>query len=216
MYILILIMVSSGFIGGIVNYYLSDEKKFGKSIIMGIVASFFVPLFLNMISSDLVEIILKQTQDATYISKIFVFTGFCLVASIFSRTFMQNISNKLLQQLKEEQSRLREEIEPIKIRETEPTTTSTTTTPPQQPIDDVMEFVMTSLIKGKYTYRTEVGLAKELNLEKSEVSSTLNRLCQLGFVEKTLRIKSDKDKPIYWFLTQDGFDYWSENYSTET
>ncbi len=221
MYILILIMVSSGFIGGIVNYYLSDEKMFWKSIIMGIVASFLVPLFLNMISSDLVETILKQTHDATYISKIFIFTGFCLIASIFSRTFMQNISNKLLQQLKEEQSKLREDIEPIRIRDTEPTTTSTsstttTTTPPQPPLDDVMGFVMKSLIKGNYTYRTEVGLAKELKMEKSEVSLTLDRLCKLGFVEKRLNKKSDKEKPAYWFLTQDGFDYWNENYSVET
>ncbi len=105
----------SGFIGGIVNYFMiADSSKkllmqkkegqhapkmsfvFWRCVIVGLGASILVPLFLQMISSNLVQDVLNCRVD-----KIFVFVGFCVVASIFSRRFIVSIGEKLLKELEE-------------------------------------------------------------------------------------------------------------------
>ena len=65
---LIFVMVTAGALGGVVNYFLTpkadtkadpradpEERSIAKSIVVGIAAAFLVPLFLNMISSNLTE-----------------------------------------------------------------------------------------------------------------------------------------------------------------
>ena len=53
--VIFLIITLSGLLGGWASYYLnkSEEKSIKESLIFGVVASFIVPLFLNMISSNL-------------------------------------------------------------------------------------------------------------------------------------------------------------------
>jgi len=52
-----------------------DKSSLLRSLVIGIGASFLVPLFLNMISSDLMR---QMDQDA---GKLLVFVGFCLIAA---------------------------------------------------------------------------------------------------------------------------------------
>lgn len=89
------IMVFSGLLGGIANYFLSDRggafaaKDMFKFAVLGIVAALTVPLFLNMISSDLLAMA-KSRPIA-----LFVFAGFCLAFVLFSRRAVENISARL-------------------------------------------------------------------------------------------------------------------------
>src|SRR5437764_7659640 len=91
--ILILIMVGAGLLGGAVNYFLSQEidpnqKYFGRSLWLGLAASFMVPLFLNMISSNLIDSIRGNAATPGDKSKLLVFAGFCIVAALSSRSFI--------------------------------------------------------------------------------------------------------------------------------
>jgi hypothetical protein len=57
---LISVLIAAGALGGVVNYFLNrksdpEGSSIGKSITVGIGAAFLVPLFLNMISSNLTE-----------------------------------------------------------------------------------------------------------------------------------------------------------------
>jgi tetratricopeptide (TPR) repeat protein len=98
----VVVMILAGIYGGIINYFLESEKAISRSkltiwqmIVIGIGASFLVPLFLTLISSNLVN--LKQLE----FSKILVFFGFCLIAAISSRRFIMTISERLLREVRE-------------------------------------------------------------------------------------------------------------------
>ena len=112
-YILILIMVILGIFGGVVNYFAIDEDSTEKnrkllvikSILFGLAASFLVPLFLNTISSNLV----KESEDDVY--KLLVFSGFCLIASISSKSFISSVSEKVLKVVRKEQKEFSQKFE---------------------------------------------------------------------------------------------------------
>ncbi|MEX2594056.1 MAG: YEATS-associated helix-containing protein [Anditalea sp.] len=96
--ILLTIMLVNGAFGGYLNYLndfdtLANEQKNKrgkfKYILLGIGAAFLIPLFLKMISSN----IISSSENLDYL----VFAGFCLVAAIFSRRFISTIGDKILE-----------------------------------------------------------------------------------------------------------------------
>lgn len=92
------IMLFAGVLGGIANYFLGDRggvfsaTELLRHAMLGVVASLTVPLFLNMISSDLLALAKSRPID------LFVFAGFCLLFVLFSRRLVENISTRLRQQ----------------------------------------------------------------------------------------------------------------------
>lgn len=96
--ILLLIMLVSGAFGGFLNYlnnFDTTAKENGSKkvkynfILLGIGAAFLVPLFLKMISSN----IISGTDNLDYL----IFAGFCLIAAIFSRRFISSIGDRILE-----------------------------------------------------------------------------------------------------------------------
>jgi hypothetical protein len=97
------VMLVAGVLGGTVNHFVTHETDaprlpLSRSLLAGITASFMVPLFLNMISSDLME----QVRGDT--SKLLVFGGFCLIAAVASRVFTRTVPDRLLGELKQARS----------------------------------------------------------------------------------------------------------------
>lgn len=97
---IVTIMILAGIFGGLVNFFtiynqkqVASNRNFWGAILAGIAASFLVPLFLSMISSDL---IVNSRQDDKYY---FVFAGLCLIAGIFSRRFINSIGKRILDQV---------------------------------------------------------------------------------------------------------------------
>lgn len=96
-----LVMLCAGSLGGIVNHFLADPKlekplAWWQHVAVGVVASFMVPLFLNMISADLIDKIRGTDSKAADYSKMFVLAGFCLVAAVSSRAFIRTLSENIL------------------------------------------------------------------------------------------------------------------------
>ena len=93
------IMIFAGILGGIANYFLSDRQgelssRDGvKYAVLGVIAALTVPLFLNMLSSNLLEAARTRPVD------FFVFAGFCLIYVVASRRLFENAANKLLSQI---------------------------------------------------------------------------------------------------------------------
>lgn len=90
-----IIMIICGIAGGITAHITTDNKKFLDNdlivkILYGIIASFLVPLFLNTISSELIEDIGKDAQS------IYIFIGFCLIASLSSKIFITTLTGKII------------------------------------------------------------------------------------------------------------------------
>ena len=88
------IMVISGFLGGSVNYFSStryensDRLSLLKYFFLGGVAALTVPMFLNMVSSDLLLTIRKKPLN------IFVLSGLCIVFSAVVCRFLDTFTDK--------------------------------------------------------------------------------------------------------------------------
>lgn len=119
MWALLAVMFSAGVLGGLINYFMARESEpaqpdpaavapsIWRNLIIGLGAALLVPLFLNMISSDLIELT-RGTQDKpAQPYKIFVFAGFCLVASISSRAFIRTLSERILSEVRETERKLK-------------------------------------------------------------------------------------------------------------
>lgn len=97
-------MIIAGIIGGLSNLYITENllekkisiRKVSGYMIISLTASFLVPLFLNTLESSLITNIIKN-KDSENTNEILIFFGFCVLASISSNKFIQNLSNKLLQ-----------------------------------------------------------------------------------------------------------------------
>ena len=97
MLLLLAVMVVSGTLGGLANYIMSEKASAAKGrgmlkyVLLGIVAALTVPLFLNMISSDLLAVAKSRPND------LYVFGALCLVFVLFSRRFMETATPKPMQ-----------------------------------------------------------------------------------------------------------------------
>jgi len=100
------IIIAAGCLGGLGNYLIqrADEPgraRVSRSVVLGVIASGIVPLFLKVISSDIVPKLsdLKRGQGVPF--ETFEFCGFCLLAAVFSRNFLEGISKRVLTELQE-------------------------------------------------------------------------------------------------------------------
>lgn len=113
---LIIIIFICGIIGGIGNTLRGTKCNWvilSKNMCLGIIASIAVPLFLNLVSSDIVKNIFDEKTEEPIINY-FIFSGFCIIASYSSLTFLSTISGKVIQNLKEELKQVKSENETLK------------------------------------------------------------------------------------------------------
>ena len=199
---LILIMVIAGYFGGLVNYYLVDENgekgKRSKSIILGLGASFLVPLFLNMISSKLLD---KTTLEEP--NNLLVFMGFCLIAAMSSKSFIENITDRMMNDLEDTKKKIKEVkavTDPIANKEMEQYSTEESNKEfellksgaskeaikisgsPDFKADDNEIVTLIALKNGKFTYRTISSLSKDISDIKGvkvDLKETLSLLIKL-------------------------------------
>ncbi|TRZ75873.1 MAG: hypothetical protein D4R93_04220 [Deltaproteobacteria bacterium] len=100
-----LVMLAAGSLGGLVNYFIADPEQekplpWWQHVVVGVVAAFMVPLFLNMISGDLIDKIRGIDGKPGDYSKLFVLAGFCLVAAVSSRAFIRTLSERVLREVR--------------------------------------------------------------------------------------------------------------------
>lgn len=107
LYYIVIIIVSSGIIGGMTNYVKSENKSLLKNLLTSIIACGIVPLFLHLVSSRLVIDIMNgiNTEENNLLANYLLFLGYCLIASFSADSFMEMISAKVInQKLKEEKA----------------------------------------------------------------------------------------------------------------
>jgi len=213
---LILVMVLFGLLGGVVNFiYIYPKNKKGarpfsdllKSLVTGIAASFMVPVFLNMISSNLVR------ESETDPIKLVVFAGFCVIASASSKSFITGISGKVLEKVskvEEDVQAVKTEIKPVILKHTEPDaanipgytsggTDSSLVPEPDSRLDEARIKILEKLSDSDYAFRTINGLAKDANLEPELV-----RECLQDCISSGLAGIIDNGMGIRFYITEDG------------
>ncbi|GKX27678.1 hypothetical protein SH1V18_01580 [Vallitalea longa] len=201
---IIIIILLVGIFGGIINYLLNGmktEKKYVsifdvellKCIFVGMGASLLVPLFLNMISSD----IIKQAETNDYM--LLVFIGFCLIASISSKSFINSISEKILKELGDKVNKIEEDVKPIIQSSLEPDNdTRKNMKGTYDSLDNLEISILKSLENSKYVYRTINGIVKELQENNERIKSNIEKLINKGLI----KYKSIKNKNMYYITVK--------------
>ena len=193
--IIVLIMLVSGLIGGLASYYLNESEEISmlKSFVLGVVASLIVPLFLNMISSNLLFEAQRQ------IDKIFIFAGFCLLASVFSKNFLENMYNKILQKVGDMGKQVKR-IEEASSEPDIPTGDVTEESLKQKGITKIEYELLNTLSSGRYTYRSVAGLIKQSDSDRNLVSDSINTLLSKKLIESRYMGKNQ----IRYFISSEG------------
>jgi hypothetical protein len=203
------IMILAGVLGGIANYFLSDRQgelssRDGfKYATLGVIAALTVPLFLNMLSSNLLEAARTRPVD------FFVFAGFCLIYVVASRRLFENAANKLLSQLdqvKRDVNHLkqqkREAPAPVVVREESPAVAAepAKAEPPKESLSYNDVEILRAIAEENYVYGNLAGLTDKTGLGRDLVSNRLTVLKNLGIIETRI---SDKNV-LHWYVSPKG------------
>ncbi len=215
MLMILLIMIAAGILGGVANYFLSDKQNepgrhdWGKYLILGVIAALTVPLFLNMISSNLLEAARTRPVD------FFVFAGFCLIYVVASRRVFENVANKLLgqmDQMKREMSQIKQQRqempspaprdEPLPVVEAIPSVPPAVVKP--EVIKESLSYndieILRALAGENYVYGNLVGLTDKTGLARDLVSTRLTVLKNLGIIETRINEKN----VLHWYVSPKG------------
>jgi hypothetical protein len=221
------IIILAGLLGGYVNYLLSpttnsspNRFEIRKSLFLGLVASATVPLFLNTVSSELL-----QNADLTHYVNFFIFGGFCLIAAVYSARFLQSLGENVLRQLEEvkkEQQENKEKVDAI-VKQTSDDSAAAEEAPEEQGGEVVVEdetrhrgvklvpqggmqeatptiSLDVALRSSRFAFRTVAGLKKDTGLDATAIRSRLADMEGSGLVQKFKR----GDGETVWSLTAKG------------
>lgn len=211
------ITLVTGLFGGLINFFLLDKEElitinFFKSIIVGLGASFVVPLFLQTISSELINQCKEDSKNY------FVYAGFCLIAAIFSRSFLTTVADKVIKKAEKAERKAEEAVKKAVNSEEKVSAFVNKNTEPDddeltendlKPLEEDLKGkvnidiknVLNALKISKYTYRTAKGIAKEINTDQNVVDIILDELEIRNLVGKFTNASNSK---TLWTLTEKG------------
>ena len=195
------IMVISGILAGLTNYFFSENQKprglqtiLGRCL-LGIAAALTVPLFLNIISSNLLATAQRNPIN------LLVFNGICLIFAFVSCRFKEIIFVK--QSRKTEKDKKDNTI--IIPVETE----YGLETSQREFLRDKMNRtglsvselkILGSIANKKHAHTSLVNLLKDPELINEKINETLSSLMAKGFVEQRL----SKENRLLLYLTPKG------------
>jgi len=208
------IMVATGLLGGLANFFLNERDSGAplssafRHMVLGTVAALTVPLFLNMMSSHLLEATRLKS------SELFVFAGFCLLYVVVTRRFFENVSAHLMRQVEQ----VRREVKHLQYsadRSPAPSSAALRASEPESAPEPapaaVVELprnavsfgdieLMRAVAEGNAIYGANTGLAAKTTLPKEQVAARLAALKAMGLIES----KIDERNVVRWHLTPKG------------
>lgn len=200
--LLAILMTVCGLAGGLVNYWdapraqvQAESHPLLKRLAAGVAASLAVPLFLNMIASTLIA---DSKSDPL---ELLVFAGFCIVAAISSKAFIDSLSNRLLNRMERLDTALkslREEVEPLIAKEREPAADRTSAVA-RYDLSAADNDILQALASPDWSMRPLRGIIEDTGLGDAEALRSLARLCGLGLARKSAPDGTDR-----WWLTAEG------------
>lgn len=211
-FILATVMLLAGIFGGLVNYYLYGDKdpdaaSLPRFLVVGVGASFLVPVILDMVNSELV---LESQGDP---SRLLIFTGFCLISALVSRFFIDNLSDRILNEAQVAKARSEEVQQNLRIMQSEllPLIDTETEQDGEQDQDsselthlnDELDVTSAKVLKilssGRFIFRSLGGVCREANEEESTILKTLHVL-----VTRSLAGKVSGKNGVRWHITEKG------------
>lgn len=195
------IMVVSGILAGLTNHFFSENQKsrkfqgiFGRCL-LGTAGALTVPLFLNIISSNLLDTAQKNPIN------LLVFNGICLIFAFVLCRFKEILFVKQTQK-PEKDKKDNTIIIPIKTeygyessqREFSRDKTNLTGMSPSE------LKILGAIADKKHGHTSLVALLKDSELVDEKINETLSSLMAKGFVEQKL----NKENRLLLYLTPKG------------
>jgi hypothetical protein len=206
MLLILAIMILAGILGGAANYFLAERqgeasnKDWIKYPVFGMVAALTVPLFLNMISSTLLEGARTRPVD------FYVFAGFCLIYVIASRRLFENLAQRLLGQMEQ----VRSDVGQLRQKRDEAATASSAKAEAEGPrvreVDprEVLSYndveILRALAEESFVYGNLAAVCERTGLPREFTSQRLAVLKSLGVIETRINDKN----VLHWFVSQRG------------
>lgn len=211
-WIIAAVILLSGLVGGIVQYLTPEPvppasepaplpKSFGLMLLLGIVAAACTPLFLSIVQTKLLEEIVTP-KDQFYPS-LFIFAGFCLIAALSGRRFIDALTANFFSRIANAESKANqaekkadkanEQVKEI-IEEVKPEAADSATAPlpPEArmiaPVGGAPSIVLSpqeaSVLQAMTTrtYRTRTGIADDSGVTTARISELLEDLAARGLV----------------------------------
>ena len=185
------IMIISGILGGLVNFFLSAYHKpsVWKAVIgdclLGVFSALSVPLFLNMVSSNLLTVAHKKPVN------LFIFNGICLLFALFSCRLKENVLNKRFQATG---SIIRDPDNANPVETDQEVNIGGRKISKdylgRAGISETELKIMQVMASGTPVHQSLVGLLKDPELEKEPVNETLSSLMAKGLVEQKLNAEN--------------------------
>ncbi len=180
-------MILAGILAGTASYFLTENQRLpvGKAIFrycfLGISAALTVPLFLKIISSDL----LAQAQRNPV--NLLVLNGVCLIFAFIACRFKEIIFIKRTQAVEKDK---KENTIVIPIRTEYGFDTARQESKKDKtgkdPILSGELKILRSIVKRKHAHANLVDLLKDPDLADEKINETLSSLMAKGFVEQRL------------------------------
>lgn len=197
---IITIILGAGILGGLTNFFLGydnswDSKNcwifFFKTILLSTCASITVPLFLQVISNNLLDN--SPTSTPAYPTKnYFILAGFCILAAFYSKRFLEDLYDRV-NKVEKQADNAERKVEQLennsqeidaneKANEIQQTTSTTNSTYTKEQITSVLK----SMLNSKYTYRTISGIVADTSpkLDEDIVLGILTTLKSYGYAAK--------------------------------
>lgn len=208
MLLILAIMLAAGILGGAANYFLADRqgepgrRDWLKYPVLGIVAALTVPLFLNMISSTLLEGARTKPVD------FFAFGGFCLIYVVASRRLMENVAQRLLGQL----DQVKREVVQLKQQKREETAAAAVAAriEPAAPVvvepepREVLSYndveILRALAEESFVYGNLAAICDCTGLARDFVSQRLTVMKSMGVIETRINDKN----VLHWAVSARG------------
>ncbi|MDE2440366.1 MAG: hypothetical protein KGP14_05035 [Betaproteobacteria bacterium] len=201
------IMIVMGVLGGAANYFLADRqgeparRDWIKYPVFGVVAALTVPMFLNMISSTLLEG--ARTKPIDY----YVFAGFCLLYVVASRRLFENMVQRLMGQIDQvrrdvghlKQQKREEPALPI-LAKSEAEGPKSSEPDPR----DVLSYndveILRALSEESFVYGNLAAVCDSTGLARDLVSQRLTVMKSLGVIETRINEKN----VLHWVVSTRG------------
>lgn len=204
--IIVLIIISAGLLGGVTNFFLiyNTEIKPGeywiillKSITMSLCASITVPLFLQVLPNNLLDISCEM-QPKNY----FILAGLCVLAAYFSKRFLEDLYDRV-SKIEKKTEKVSKEVENVELQNQELDNINEIANEIMKRYnpsftDQEIKKVTNAVLNTTYSYRTVHGISEDTIKDDNKVKSILELLEKAGYVKSKInRTGNEIWKSIY-------------------
>src|SRR3954467_1269784 len=237
-YVVAGITVVAGLLGGSAAYLTEPvgdsaaldwrARTIARPLLLGVLAAACVPLFLSLVQSGLIKTIFPPPGTPPRppaFEEYLIYVGLCVVAAISSRTFIDSVTRKVLQQAKEAKEiateakeTAQQAAEEVQLGESaddahaprpdfveavgslaSPSGLQRSSEGAAEELSDEERMILQALTTR--TYRTRTGIANDSGVPRNRVSELLEALADRKLALPT---KSPRTGGARWFITKRG------------